>query len=340
MIECRECNKKFKEITWSHLHYKHNMSIDEYKEKFPNAIITPKELKKLRSNTLIREGKNTRFVEGDDRLVGDNNPNANGISKKVRKKISRETRKAMKREDVKANLKESVKERFNDQKGCEKMAKIAKEAWKNEDYRKRQIKSSRETATKMHRDKETHMRMISGIIGGNNPMNKEKYRKKVSESKKGVKRPDMEGEKNPAKDKKVREKISKSRREHKPTYPKAYYVKDLGHKVRSSWEEDVGVILKENNIKYEYENKAFKIEINGNMHTYRPDFIIDDKIVIEPHNFVHSTREKKKFKKFNEQYQEYTFIIISINKHTDICDIFIYYENLDKLIGYIEDDMI
>lgn len=43
MIKCKECinisgsSKKFNKITWSHLRKKHDMTRDEYKEKYPNS---------------------------------------------------------------------------------------------------------------------------------------------------------------------------------------------------------------------------------------------------------------------------------------------------------------
>jgi hypothetical protein len=39
-VVCQECGKKFKMITVNHLLKEHNMTFEEYKEKYPDAQIT------------------------------------------------------------------------------------------------------------------------------------------------------------------------------------------------------------------------------------------------------------------------------------------------------------
>lgn len=36
-VVCRECGQEFKSIEWSHLKHKHDMTIEEYEEKYPEA---------------------------------------------------------------------------------------------------------------------------------------------------------------------------------------------------------------------------------------------------------------------------------------------------------------
>lgn len=62
-----------------------------------------------------------------------------------------------------------------------------------------------------------------------------------------------------------------------PTYPKPYFVEKLGHKVRSSWEEEIGLLLKNNNIKYEYEPD--RIDLGDAV--YIPDFKMNPKLYVE-----------------------------------------------------------
>ena len=38
-VVCNECNGKFKQIQYRHLKYSHNMTMDEYKQKYPNSLL-------------------------------------------------------------------------------------------------------------------------------------------------------------------------------------------------------------------------------------------------------------------------------------------------------------
>ncbi len=49
-VVCRECGQKFKSIEHSHLVHKHNMTIEEYENKYPNA-------KRVCTDTLIKLGR-------------------------------------------------------------------------------------------------------------------------------------------------------------------------------------------------------------------------------------------------------------------------------------------
>jgi len=51
-VKCLECNKSFYRITNTHLWKEHTMTIDDYKEKYPNAKIEDEELAKARVNNL------------------------------------------------------------------------------------------------------------------------------------------------------------------------------------------------------------------------------------------------------------------------------------------------
>ena len=147
-------------------------------------------------------------------------------------------------------------------------------------------------------------------ISKNNCMKNEKYRKR---QKIGLL--------------KVRDKLSiKGERNGSygiPRYPVMFYVDELKHKVRSSWEKEVCIILKENSVSYEYEPQYFKV---GN-HTYTPDIKINDKKYIEVKGplFGQQIEKMKKFKKLNK---DITFIIITDKKNfkkLNFCDILIDY---------------
>jgi len=64
----------------------------------------------------------------------------------------------------------------------------------------------------------------------------------------------------------------------KISYPKARFIPELGHSIRSEWEKVIAYELKKADIPYKYEGITFKINHGNN--TYTPDFIIKD-IAIE-----------------------------------------------------------
>lgn len=118
MIPCRECGTEFNQIQWMHLK-KHGMTLDEYREKYPDAPITSEETKqkisenhadfsgenhpaygmnrpeaseRMKENNPmddpeIREkAKQTQFKKNDPRLIGENNPMKDPeISRKISK---------------------------------------------------------------------------------------------------------------------------------------------------------------------------------------------------------------------------------------------------------------
>jgi hypothetical protein len=50
MIQCLECNKKFKRIQWTHLK-RHGMTMGEYRDKFPDAILEDPDITNSRKVT-------------------------------------------------------------------------------------------------------------------------------------------------------------------------------------------------------------------------------------------------------------------------------------------------
>lgn len=57
-VICRICNKKFKIITNSHLKKIHNMNIEEYRNKFPDAELVAKNTSIRRKNNLLEYHEN------------------------------------------------------------------------------------------------------------------------------------------------------------------------------------------------------------------------------------------------------------------------------------------
>lgn len=122
-----------------------------------------------------------------------------------------------------------------------------------------------------------------------------------------------------------------------PAYGNSYrgsqneFIEELGHVVRSSWEEEVARMLVDNNIDYEYESKTFEYD----EFTYTPDFFIGN-FVIEVKGFVdpRSMGQASMFMKVNSP--EYNYIVISDSDEMD-CDEFIKWKNKERLLEVIDE---
>jgi hypothetical protein len=142
-------------------------------------------------------------------------------------------------------------------------------------------------------------------LGKNNP----NYGKKLSYETKGI--------------------ISKKRVEyfktHPPTYPKMHFVEALGHGVRSSWEKEVGMILKNNDVPYGYETTRFDL---GDC-SYTPDFEITPEMFIEVKGYL-SQRCVEKLKKFKKLYPNIKLIGIGTGDKS-VYDIHLKWEDRNEL---------
>lgn len=101
--------------------------------------------------------------------------------------------------------------------------------------------------------------------------------------------------------------------------PKNYFVSNLGHTVRSSWEERIGLLLKNKNINYYYEKPFLEIYPDGTQHFYYPDFTLSDKkYILEVKGYVRKySKDQLKLKLFLEQHPDYKVIMIGNKKYLD-----------------------
>lgn len=127
--------------------------------------------------------------------------------------------------------------------------------------------------------------------------------------------------------KKYRNKLSEAQKGRPPTYPTPYHPEDLAHKVRSSWEEDIGILLNKWGITYEYE-KEFELSIGS----YYADFSTD-RFVVEVKGF-RNERSVKKADCFLEEYQSFTFVVVGAEIP---CDIHISWEDKADLKEVLAD---
>lgn len=130
----------------------------------------------------------------------------------------------------------------------------------------------------------------STFMENENPMNNPEYRRKVGDAHRGTPKP----------------KLSEIRKGMKPTYPEPFTVEETGHRVRSGWEEDVDIYLHRSDVEYKYEPRGFEY---GNGRRYYPDFIVEDKLVIEVKGWP-DDKSIQKAKEFTTAYPEYTYIVI------------------------------
>lgn len=259
------------------------------------------------------------------------------FSKETREKMSIAKKGIKRSEETRKKISEGHKRWYKDHPNAR--------AGKNHPlYGKHHSQETRKKMSEAHQGKtfsEEHKRKISKRMKGNKLFlgrhHSEETKRKISEErqqrqKRGWKHPllgrggTFRGRSHSAE---TKLKMSMSRRkwiqEHGLTYLESYYVKELGHSVRSRWEEEIGLLLKTNNIPYGYESETFKFDGTS----YTPDFIVGDN-VIEVKGPVYDW-QMKKYKKFNELHPELNFIIVG-NGSKEICDIYIPWKERERLV--------
>lgn len=113
-----------------------------------------------------------------------------------------------------------------------------------------------------------------------------------------------------------------------PTYPTPYDVDGLSHSVRSSWEEEIAILLSENSIEYVYEEE-FELSVGS----YYADFVVDDQ-VIEVKGFA-DERSVEKATAFIDEFQDYTYVVVGDRIP---CDVHISWEERNELLEVVADD--
>lgn len=164
------------------------------------------------------------------------------------------------------------------------------------------------------------------MVGEDNPF----YGKNHTEETKQILSEKQSGENHPFYGKErpeVGKKVSESKKGHKPTYPKARYVDDLGHHVRSKWEEEVGRVLIEAGIGYEYESVEYEY---GEGNIYYPDFSIGNVIIEVKGPVFEESIEKANVMKENK---EVTYIVVGSQMP---CDVYLPMEEVEALPEVLE----
>ncbi len=125
-----------------------------------------------------------------------------------------------------------------------------------------------------------------------------------------------------------REALSEALTGREPTYPTPYDVDELSHSVRSSWEEEIAMLLAENGFQYVYEEE-FELSVGS----YYADFVVDE-VVIEVKGFSNE-RSVKKAAAFIDEYREYTYVVVGDQIP---CDVHIPWEERDRMLEVLTDE--
>jgi len=124
-----------------------------------------------------------------------------------------------------------------------------------------------------------------------------------------------------------------------PSHGKSEYVKTLGHYVRSTWERNICLLLKNNKITYRYEPEVFDL----GCFSYCPDIICKNKIVIEVKGYFRRNTDIEKLRLFKKQFPGYRLILItskSILKNNERGLEFIdHLVKYDDFLGYTKNDL-
>lgn len=104
---------------------------------------------------------------------------------------------------------------------------------------------------------------------------------------------------------------------------------DLGHTIRSSWEEKVARILQDAGIEYSYEGMV--LEADG--FRYIPDFVCGE-VVIEVKGMT-TDKDKTKAEVFMEQRDE-QYAVVGGTQAVDIpCDVYVDIEEAEEVLSYV-----
>lgn len=323
-VKCMVCKQDFDFITPSHLK-KHGLTMSDYRRLYPDIILSSKTYSSRLSQSLLGHegyGKGLTYEE------------MYGKQKACELRSLRgEIRKGKTLEEI------FGKEKAERIRKSMKAPKSLEQRKKNSDYMKRAYREGR-----------LRPLMYDPVI-----------RDKVSRARKGKPNYWCRGEKNPAKRKEVREKLSKNNamkkpevysrwlsivqgveyRENmsktismKPTYPKLYYVEEIGHYVRSSWEEVIARQLRRVKVDYEYEVRI-PYRLNDVTKHFVADFLVKEKIIVEPHGpiFIEDFAKWKLTRK-----QGYKLILVVSNSEIsqiphDCYDLIFSYEEVSKWKG-------
>lgn len=328
-VKCQVCGKKFKRIQWSHLK-KHGITREEYKKRFPDAKLFSDETRRKISESVSKVVKR-----------GSDNPQSKGWYKTcpicgdkfwVKPSHAKESKTCSKKCDAIYRSRNYSGENHPSWKGgpvklkcdyCGKEIDVLPyhaRKWINhfcsaECYGK--LQSEHQKGEDNPNWKGGKIRIECDYCGKIRHMKKSEW---------------IKGEYHYCSRECAGKGFSKWLRENGPTYPEPYFSDKLGHEVRSAWEEEIGLLLKENGIDYwGYEIQTFGLDGGS----YTPDYFIDEKTIVEVKGHL-PERQEKNYRKFAETHPEIRFIIVGgPERSEEFCDVHIPWEDREKLVGVL-----
>lgn len=279
------------------------MTVEEFRENFPDCEITCKSTRKKQSNIK----KDFAKTEYGRKVFSENGKKAwqkDGFREKMIENNRRLMKKIWEDSELREIRSEQVKKGINKPDVINKKKEVMRELWKKEDYRNKVVEG-----VKKRWEDEQYKKTLSEIhkkrykdegfrekhrLGVRKAVSKEKYKKKMSE----IMREKW-------KDKEYREKVISGSGK--------LYIKSNGIQMyfRSSWEYIISEYLDELKIPYEYESKVFKYNHNGKMRSYIPDFYIkslDLFLEIKPKFKLNSEEVRLKYESVRNEGYNIEFI--------------------------------
>lgn len=294
-VVCRLCQKEFGQLS-THLHFKHDMNVEQYKEKFQGAKTVSDEV-----HNTISSGVSKSLADPVKRSERTAAIKKTVCSDEFREEHSKLMKQVMSNPEIKEKMKRPKSAEHR-----EKIKAARIEFWSSEENREmmKEIQSSpehrsvmRDVAAKRLSDPEFINRLSAGVKNSRTPDFLDKQSKRMIES---WKNPDF------------RSRTVAGMKE-------SWLIRDWGIvsdyerrdgvviTVRSSWELHYAKMFDELGINWLYEPKRFKLDGHK---TYLPDFfLVDDNLWIEVKGRMDDI-SKYKINRFQEIYLTEKLIVL------------------------------
>lgn len=296
-VECPICHKRVRMITEKHTKLVHNLTKEEFKNKYPNQSLCCSDRRDLTSQKTKEQWKDEDITSRRIQSLREN-----GKSDSFKKKVSDNSKKMWKREGFKEV--QSVKIQnglLNSPIFSKKQSEMMCAFWgidSNRVERAKSIKvgiSNSDTFSKIHSEvlkrewsipekRDARIKNIKNALSLDTEKQRRSIYSKLYWSRQSSKLAQSMKIKAKWSTKEYAENVSKG-------YYRCKYVSSLGkiYYLKSSYELRVCRFLDKNNIDFEYEFKGFDYVYDNSRHTYYPDFYLKDYglvLEVKPEKFI------------------------------------------------------
>lgn len=237
-VVCPICNKKFKSITNRHLKYTHNISVEEFRNKFPSVC--------LESEAVVYKRSQSGIKAWNDSTKRANI--LNGLqSEEAYKKMSEKGLSNWSNKELRDKRVQTMKQVANTPEAKKRASEVSKRTWSNKEYREKIIKGIRYATSK------------------------EEYRKKQSIKSKNM-------WKDPEHPKRVLEGYKSSKKKFPFTFKNGKVLQTRSsYEVRTcKYLEVLGISFEYEKYRFDYYLKESYPGYTKGFHSYYPDFYIPD----------------------------------------------------------------